>query len=539
MYAIPFDPNLFRYPSRRNLVYGRKGMVGSASPLASQAGLEILKKGGNVVDAAIATAAALTVVEPSGNGIGGDCFCILHFEGKIYGLNASGAAPDLMTVDAIRGKGHNEITKFGLDPVTVPGIPSGWAALSKRFGKLPLSEVLEPAAKLAEEGYPVASNVARLWQRYFKIYSGVLKDYPVLQSWFDTFCPEGKPMGPGEIFRSQGHANTLREIGETNAESFYRGKIAEAIDAFSQKYGGFIRKEDLARHEVEWVEPLSINYRGYDVWELPPNSIGVMALEALNILEQMELHGKDDVDTYHKQIEAMKLAFTDGLAHLADPVDMRIDLKQMLSKEYAKERASLIGEEALTPAPGNLDQNSTVYLAAADGDGNMISYIQSCYTGFGSGSVVEGHGISLHNRGCQFTLEDGHPNQLRPRKRPFHTIIPGFLTKDGKAVGPFGVMGGPLQPQAHLQVVSSMVDFHLNPQDALDAPRWQWIKDKTVQVEPTMPFHIIEALMRKGHTIEVLNETIMMGRGQIILRDDKGVLCGGTEPRSDGYLAVW
>lgn len=539
MFAIPFDPNLFRYPSRRNLVYGKNGMVGSASPLASQAGLEILKKGGNVVDAAIATAAALTVVEPSGNGIGGDCFCILHFEGQIYGLNASGAAPDLMTVDAIRAKGDEEVTKFGLDPVTVPGIPSGWAALSKRFGKLPLSEVLEPAARIAEEGYPVASNVARLWGRYFKTYGNVLEKYPVLQSWFDTFCPDGKPLNAGEIFRSPGHAKTLREIGATNAESFYRGAIAEEIDAFSREFGGFIRKEDLARHEVEWVEPLSVKYRGFDVWELPPNSIGVMALQALNILNQLELSGKDEVDTYHKQIEAMKLAFVDGLAMIGDPQDMKVKVDDILSEEYAKERASLINDEALLPKPGSLDQNSTVYMAAADGDGNMISYIQSCYTGFGSGSVVPGRGISLHNRGSQFTLKEGHPNQLKPRKRPFHTIIPGFLTKDGKAVGPFGVMGGPLQPQAHLQVVSSMVDFHLNPQDALDAPRWQWIKDKTVQVEPTMPMHIIEALMRKGHNIEILNEFIMMGRGQIILRNEEGVLCGGTEPRSDGYLAVW
>ena len=258
-----------------------------------------------------------------------------------------------------------------------------------------------------------------------------------------------------------------------------------------------------------------------------------------NILENLDLKGKDDVDTYHKQIEAIKLAFSDGIEHIADPKAMKVKLEAMLSKEYAKERSELIGEEALIPAPGELDKSGTVYFAAADKDGNMVSYIQSNYTGFGSGTVLPGWGISLHNRGCQFTLEKGHPNCLTPGMRPYHTIIPGFLTQGDTAIGPFGVMGGPLQPQGHMQLVSSMIDFHLNPQDALDAPRWQWIKGKQIQVEPSMPFHVTEALMRKGHEVEVVNETIMFGRGQIILRDKNGVLVGGTEPRSDGYLSVW
>ncbi|CAM4246302.1 gamma-glutamyltransferase [Erysipelothrix inopinata] len=537
---MKFDPYMYRYPSRRNLVYGKNGMVGSASPLACQIGLDIMKKGGNAVDAAIATAAALTVVEPSGNGIGGDCFAIVWIEGEMYGLNASGAAPLKMTSEAIQSKGYKEITKFGLDPVSVPGVPSGWAALSERFGKLPLSDVLEPAAKLAEEGFPVSVNVSRLWNRYYKIYSNALKDYPVLQTWFDTFCPNGHPLQAGELFKSEGHAKTLREIGATNAASFYTGAIADEIDAFSREHGGFIRKEDLANHQVEWVKPLSVNYRGYDVWELPPNGIGIMALMALNILENFDLKGKEETDTYHYQIEAMKLAFSDGMAYIGEPSSMRADVDTLISKEYAKQRAALIQEgESLTPSPGELDKAGTVYFSTADKDGNMVSFIQSCYTGFGSGAVVPGYGISLHNRGCQFTLEPNHPNELKPGKRPLHTIIPGFITKDNQPVGPFGVMGGPLQPQAHMQVVSSMVDFHLNPQDALDAPRWQWVSGKKVQVEHALPFHITEALMRRGHEIEVLNETIMLGRGQIIIRNKDGVLVGGTEPRSDGYLAVW
>lgn len=536
---MEFDPYLYHYPSRRNLVYGKNGMIGSGSPLASQAGLEILKKGGNAIDAAIATAATLTVVEPSGNGIGGDCFAIVWFEGKMYGLNGSGAAPTAMTAEAIKAKGDREITKFGLDPVTVPGIPAGWVSLSEKFGKLPLEEVLEPAAKIAEEGFPVASNVASLWKRYFNIYSQALEKYPILKTWFDVFCPDGRPLKAGEIWSSKGHAKTLREIAKTKGESFYRGQIAEKIDAFSREYGGFIRKEDLAKHQSEWIDPISTNYKGYDVWVLPPNGHGVIVLMALNILENLSLDEKDSIHTYHQQIEAMKLAFSDGLKHIGDPKSMTVDVETMLSKDYAKQRSELISEEALMPEPGDLDKPGTVYFATADKDGNMVSYIQSNYTGFGSGTVVPGLGISLHNRSCQFTLDETHPNYLEPGKRPYHTIIPGFLTKDGQAVGPFGIMGGPLQPQAHLQVVSSLIDFHLNPQDALDAPRWQWLKDKQIQIESSMPFHIVEGLIRKGHQIEIVNKTIMFGRGQIILRDENGTLIGATEPRTDGYLAVW
>lgn len=536
---MKFDPYLYRFPSRRNVMFAKNGMVGSSSPLAAQAGLEMLKKGGNAVDAAIAVAAALTVVEPSGNGIGGDGFAIISYKGEMYGMNSSGPAPALISGDALKAKGQKEITKFGLDPVTVPGIPSGWAALSKKFGKLTLAECVEPAARLAEDGYAVAPTVARLWKRYFKIYSNALKDNPILQNWFDLFCPNGVPLEAGQIFRSPGHAKTLREIGRTDAESFYRGEIADVIDQFSRENGGYLRKEDLAAFQTQFVEPLSTNYRGYDVWELPPNTHGLVVLSALNILENFKLGHYHDVDTIHKQIEALKLAFIDGMAHVAEPSDMRVSVSDMISKDYAKKRAAEIGELAVDPQVGPLESHGTVYLAAADGEGNMISYIQSNYTGFGSGTVVPGWGISLHNRGCQFTLDENHPNYIKPGKRPYHTIIPGFLSKDGKPVGPFGVMGGPLQPQAHMQVVNSLIDFGLNPQEAIDAPRWQWIKGKHIQVEPSMPFEIIEALMRKGHEVEVVNETIMFGRGQIILRTEDGTLVGGTEPRSDGHLAIY
>ncbi len=536
---LKFDPYHYRYASRRNLVFGRKGMVASATPLASQIGLDIIKKGGNAIDAAVATAAALSVLEPSGNGIGGDNFAIVWFEGKIYGLNSSGAAPALMTSEAIQAKGYDKITLFGLDPVSVPGIPSGWVALSERFGNLSLAETLEPAAQIAEDGFPVSANVARLWKRYFKIYSAQKEKYPVLETWFDTFCPNGRPLEAGEMFYAPDHARTLREIGATNGKSFYEGQIAQEIEDFSLANGGFIRKSDLENHKVEWVDPIKVNYRGVDVWELPPNSIGLMALMALNNLEPQTLTEKECADTYHKQIESMKMAFTDGMTHLSDPISMRVDIEEMLSKEYAAKQSARITDEAMEPAPGELESAGTVYFATADGDGNMVSFIQSCYTGFGSGSVVPGRGISLHNRGSQFTLEKDHPNELKPGKRPLHTIIPAFLTRDGKALGPFGIMGGPLQPQAHMQVVSSLVDFNLNPQEALDAPRWQWVSGKKVQVERDLDFHITEKLMRMGHEIEVLNESIMMGRGQIILVNEEGVLTGATEPRSDGYIAVW
>ncbi|WP_409302816.1 gamma-glutamyltransferase family protein [Peribacillus sp. SCS-155] len=534
-----FDYQYHPYPSQRTTVMARNGMVATSQPLAAQAGLDILKKGGNAIDAAIATAAALTVVEPTSNGIGSDAFALVWVKDELYGLNASGPSPKSISIDALKERGIETMPVHGLIPVTVPGAPSAWAELSRRFGKLSLKEVLQPAIEYAEKGYPLSPILGKYWDFAYRRYKQILTD-DEFQHWFETFAPDGRAPRVGEIWRSVGHASTLRSIAETNAESFYRGEIADKIDEFSKKYNGFISKEDLAAYKAEWVNPIKVNYRGYDVWEIPPNGQGLVALLGLNIAKGFEFGDKDTVDTYHKQIEAMKLAFTDGKAFITDPADMKVTVEELLSEQYGESRRSEIGDMALDPSPYQPPRGGTVYLAAADAEGNMVSFIQSNYMGFGSGIVVPGTGISLQNRGHDFSLNPEHPNALKPGKKTYHTIIPGFLTKDGKAVGPFGVMGGYMQPQGHLQVVMNTVDFHLNPQASLDAPRWQWISGKKVQVEPHFPNHIAQALSRKGHQIEVALDTGGFGRGQIIWRDpESGVLLGGTEPRTDGSIAAW
>jgi len=519
--------------------FGKKGMVATSQPLAAQAGLEIIKKGGNAIDAAIATAACLTVVEPTSNGIGSDAFCLVWTKGKLHGLNASGNAPMSLSIGALRDKGYTEIPRFGFVPVTVPGTVSGWVELSKRFGKLPLTEVLEPAIKYAREGYPLSPTLAFYWQSAFQIYKNHLKG-DAYSHWFDTFAPNGKAPNVGEIWKSDGHAKTLELIAKTKGDAFYRGELADKIDAFSKQYNGFIRKSDLENYQAEWVEPIHINYKGYDVWEIPPNGQGIVALMALNLLKNDQFISRDHVDTFHKQIEAIKLSFSDGLKYITSPIDMRYSVDDLLSEAYAKERRSLIGDEALQPAPGTPPSGGTVYLATADEEGNMVSYIQSNYMGFGSGLVVPGTGIALQNRGHNFSMDEDHDNALKPGKKPFHTIIPGFLTKGHDAIGPFGVMGGFMQPQGHLQVIMNSIDFNLNPQAALDAPRWQWIKDKQVTVEQALPNDIVKGLAAKGHQIKVEYNSGSFGRGQIIWRNPKtGVLVGGTESRTDGAIAVW
>jgi gamma-glutamyltranspeptidase/glutathione hydrolase len=316
--------------------------------------------------------------------------------------------------------------------------------------------------------------------------------------------------------------------------------LAEQIDQFSKQHGGFISAEDLAAYKPEWVQPIKVNYRGYDVWEIPPNGQGIVALMALNMLKGFDFNEKESVETYHKQIEAMKLAFADGKKYVTDPEKMSVTAEQLLSEEFATARRSLIGETAITPEPGTPPSGGTVYLATADGEGNMVSFIQSNYMGFGSGVVVPGTGISLQNRGHDFSLDPSHENALEPGKKTYHTIIPGFLTKDNEAVGPFGVMGGYMQPQGHAQVIMNTIDFHLNPQAALDAPRWQWMEEKKVMVEPSFPNHIAQALARKGHAIQVALDGGAFGRGQIIWRNSEtGVLVGGTESRTDGSIAAW
>ncbi|MFZ5817064.1 MAG: gamma-glutamyltransferase family protein [Bacillota bacterium] len=535
---MQFDSLYHPYPSRRNCVYARNGMVATGQPLAAQAGLAILRRGGNAIDAAIATAAALTVVEPTANGIGGDAFALVWAQGQLHGLNASGPAPQGISIQALNRAGVTEIPKHGFIPVTVPGAPAAWAALSERFGRLPFPELLAPAIEYAERGYPLTPTLARFWKIAAANFRQVLQG-DEFSHWFDTFLPEGFTPEAGQVWRSPGHARTLQLIAETRAEAFYRGELAERIDAFSRQHGGYIRKEDLAAFQPEWVSPIGINYRGFDVWEIPPNGQGIVALMALNILKGFDFTERETVETYHRQIEAIKLAFADAHKFVAEPRSMSVRVEDLLSDAYAEERRRLIASQALTPAPGEPPRGGTVYLATADGEGNMVSFIQSNYMGFGSGLVVPGTGISLHNRGHNFKLDPEHDNRLEPGKRPYHTIIPGFMTRGDQPVGPFGVMGGFMQPQGHLQVVMNTVDFGLNPQAALDAPRWQWMEGRRVDLEPQNPAHIAQALARRGHDVRYTLDGAGYGRGQIIWRLENGVLVGGTEPRTDGQIAAW
>lgn len=527
------------YPIKRNATYARNGMVATSQPLAAQAGIDIMKKGGNAIDAAIATAACLTVVEPTSNGIGGDAFALVWTKGKLHGLNASGKSPASISIDAVKEAGHSSIPRYGWVPVTVPGVPAAWAELSERFGKLSFEEVLKPAIDYAEGGFPVSATLSRYWQRAFRNFSKQLKGEE-FSEWFSTFAPNGRAPQAGEIWSSPNHAKTLRSLAETKSGSFYTGEIADEIDAFSKKHGGFITKEDLAANKPEWVDPIRVNYRGYDVWEIPPNGQGIVGLQALNMLKGYEFKEKESVDTYHKQIEAMKLAFADGLAYVTDPEKMTYTVDQILDEAYAAKRRELIKESAEEREAGDLAKGGTIYLCTADNEGNMVSFIQSNYMGFGSGLVVPGLGITLQNRGHDFSLDPNHENALAGGKKTYHTIIPGFLTKGSEAVGPFGVMGGYMQPQGHVQVIMNTIDFGLNPQAALDAPRWKWEKGNTVEVEHRFFHHIADQLTERGHDIHYNVEPNNFGRGQIIWRHpESGVLIGGSESRTDGSVAMW
>lgn len=535
---MQFDLDHHPYPSQRRVVIAREGMVATSQPLAAQAGLQILQQGGNAVDAAVAAAVCLTVTEPTSNGIGGDLFALVWSQGRLHGLNASGPAPRRLSRRALEKAGLKEIPKRGCAPVTVPGAPAGWAALSKRFGRLSLADVVAPAVRYAEKGFPVSPNVARLWDLQCRDFQNALTG-EVFRPWFETFAPAGRAPRAGEIWRSEAHARTLQLIGETDAAAFYTGELAEAIDQYMNLHEGYLSLEDLAAYQPEWVTPISVSYRGFEIWEIPPNGHGLVALMALRILEGFDLPGRDSVETYHRSIEALKLAFADGRRYIADPRMAEVPVAELLSPEYAEQRRALIGEEAIIPEPGRPPRGGTVYLAAADGEGNMVSLIQSNYMGFGSGVVVPETGIALHNRGHNFTLDPDHPNALEPGKRPYHTIIPGFLTRGGRPIGPFGVMGGFMQPQGHVQVVMNTVDFALNPQAALDAPRWQWLEGRKVALEPGAPLHIAQGLARRGHEIALPVFPESFGHGQIIWRSEDGCLFGATEPRTDGHIAAW
>ena len=536
-----FDAQEYKYASRRRVVHAKRGMVCTSQPLAAQAGLTILQQGGNAIDAAIATAICQTIVEPTNNGLGSDCFALVWTGGKLHGLNGSGYAPQRLTPEAVAASGATEKMPLrGWEAVTVPGAPSAWAELHKRFGRLPFAKLFEPAIYYAEQGYPVSPIVARFWQEGIDALTPY-KNNPAIAPWFATFDVHGNGVAPktGELVTLPDHAKTLRILADSYCESYYRGELAQRLVEFSDKTGGYLSLEDLADYRAEWVEPVHINYHGYDVWEMPPNGHGITALMALNILKGMEIGAKDTGDTFHKQIEAMKLAFADGMHYIADPRYMQTRVEELLSDAYAAQRRALIGETALEPTHGKPFCGGTVYLCTADGEGNMVSFIQSNYKDFGSGIVLPGYGINLNDRGAGFSLNPELDDYLAPRKKPYHTIIPGFLTHEGEAVGPFGVMGAYMQPQGHVQVIMNTVDWLLNPQAALDAPRWQWIAGKEIWLESSVAPEIVEDLRRRGHEVRVLEDDTTFGRGEIIWRDSNGVLAGATEPRADGVVAAW
>ncbi len=512
---------------------GTRGAVATSQPLAAMAGMEMLWAGGNAVDAAVAMAIALTVVEPTANGIGSDAFALI-WDGQLHGLNASGKSPQNLTLEQFAGL--NTVPKTGWRAVTVPGAVSGWRTLWERWGRLPFEQLFAPAIRYAEQGFPVSPAISLGWKQAEKVFLP-LKSAEFLP-FQQVFFPNNRAPVAGEIWHSQAHAETLREIAATGGESFYRGKLAERIANFAADTGGYLIASDLAFHQADWVTPISTNYRGITVWELPPNTQGIATLIALNILSGFDLSpgGRESAQSYHLQIEAMKLAFADLHRYIADERFLQVPSSQLLSLDYAASRRSLIGENAIATASPGLPKGGTVYLAAADGE-LMVSFIQSNYMGFGSGILPAGTGIALQNRGYGFTLESGHSNQVAPGKRPLHTIIPGFLTQDNQPIGPFGVMGGSMQPQGHLQVVVNLVDYGMNPQAALDAPRWRFVSGSTVLLEPTVAQDVLKSLHERGHDVRQSPEEFF-GCGQIILRLNQ-VLTAASEPRADGLTIAW
>lgn len=535
---MQFDSSQYPYTSRREVVYARHGMVCTSQTLASQAGLDMLKQGGNAVDAALAAAISLVVLEPTSNGLGSDAFALIWMKGKLYGLNGSGWSPQRLTWEALRNRGCDAVPKRGWMPVMVPGAPAAWAAVHRRFGRLPFARLFDPAIAYAEEGYAVMPNLAAML-RESETEFAPYRNEDAFSGLFSTFFPNGRAVRAGEILTLPDHAKALRLLRDSQCRDMYEGEIAGAIDAWSRKTGGYIRSEDVSGYEPEWVEPIHTGYRGYDVWEIPPNGHGLVVLMALNILREFAFEARDTVTTFHRQIEAMKLAFTDGKQYIADPRFMKTNLAYWLSEEYAAQRRCLIGSKAVLPEPVDADNGGTVYLCTADGEGNMVSFIQSNFAGFGSGIVIPGYGVALSNRGSNFSMDSASDNCVGARKKSYHTIIPGFLTQGGKPVGPFGVMGGFMQPQGQLQVLMNTIDFHLNPQVALDAPRWQWIGGRVIEVESSVPRELVAELQAMGHDIVINPDSIAYGRGQIIWRDHTGILAGATEPRADGAVAAW
>jgi gamma-glutamyltranspeptidase/glutathione hydrolase len=520
----------------RKPFYGPRGAVATSQPLATSAGLDVLRRGGSAVDAAIAAATTLTVVEPGSNGMGGDLFAIVWDGVRLYGLNASGRSPAALTRDAVHATGA--MPQRGWAPVTVPGAPAGWRDLHRRFGRLPFGALFADAIEHAERGFPVSPTDARSWRRSVDLHAGLRGEE--FAEWGRIFAVDGRAPRAGERFRNPDAARTLSLIATSQAEEFYRGEVADAIVAHAARTGGLCTAEDLAAHSSLWTEPLSVDYHGYQVWELPPNGQGLAVLLTLAILDGVDLAGAPESRRVHTHLEAMKLGFADAHAFVADPQLAPAPLEGLREKSYVESRRALLGERAVVPTAGTPARGGTVYLCAADADGMMVSLIQSNYAGFGSFVAVPGYGFGLQNRGAGFVLEPDHPNVVGPGKRPFHTIIPGFLTRDGEPVGPFGVMGGHMQPQGHVQFISSIVDRQLDPQAALDAPRWYWDHGLRVQVESEWPDDLVASLRQRGHEVSVAMERGVFGRGQAIFRLPDGAgYVAGSEPRADGHAAVF
>jgi len=533
----------------RSTVYAPHAMAATSHPLATQVALDVMKAGGSAVDAAIAANAALGLMEPTGNGIGGDLFAIVWDPKtkKLYGYNGSGRSPRGLSLQWFRDHGYADIPPHGPLPVTVPGAVDGWFALHDRFGKRPMAELLAPTIRYAREGHPVHETIAYYWDR----------SVPVLSKWpgfTEQFTIDGRAPRTGELWKNPNLANTLEAIARGGRDAFYKGDIARTIDAYFRANGGFLRYEDLAAHKGEWVEPVSLNYRGVDVWELPPNGQGIAALQILGILEGYDFSKIPfgSAEHIHLFTEAKKLAFADRARWYADPAFHPAPVARLVSEDYAAERRKLIDPDRAAravDAGGPLNQGDTIYLTTADADGMMVSLIQSNYRGMGSGMAPPGLGFIFQDRGEQFVLKEGHPNSFEPGKRPFHTIIPAFLTRDGKPWVSFGVMGGAMQPQGHAQIVMNLVDFGMSLQEAGDAPRIhhdgstdpagqvvEMTDGGVLNLETGFSYETIRALMRKGHRIQFADGPY--GGYQAIARDpETGVYAGASESRKDGQAA--
>ncbi len=522
----PFDWDLpYRWP-RKPVLAGN--VVCTSQPLAAQAGLQMLADGGNAIDAAVATAITLTVVEPVSNGIGSDAFAIVWDGRQLHGLNASGRSPAAWTPEFF---GAGGVPALGWNSVTVPGAVSAWVALHAKFGQLPFERLFDAAVAYGRNGFAVSPTVASQWAAQVPLFESQ-------PGFAETFLPDGRAPRPGELVLLPDHAATLEEIAATAGEALYRGRLADKLEAHAAANGGALRAGDLAAHRADWVDTIGSGYRGYTVHEIPPNGQGIVALIALGILEHFDMTSlaPDSADSVHLQIEAVKLAFADAGAYVADIGHMPVPPEQLLDKEYLTQRAALIDRTIAKPVSAGTPRGGTVYLTAADASGKMVSMIQSNYLGFGSGVVVPGTGIALQNRGSGFVATPGHPNQVGPNKRPYHTIIPGFLTKDGTPVMSFGVMGGQMQPQGHVQVLVRMVDHGQNPQAACDGPRFRWVQGTQVACEPGFPTSTLDELRNRGHQLTVTEDSTEFGSCQAIWRLDDDYLAV-SDPRRDGQAA--